>query len=290
MTEPQFHVWFTQYQAMNMKKNMIKPVRQAVGLGNIPMEFTNNPANARIKSKVNYKKSELNIFCAEMRELVDSQARHIERAFTLDTGPYEVSPPYHRYKENPRKWVKESKSYRESLRVLRQIHNLKLIPQTLSSKSTDEDVDSTSDSSVSNGDKENSLSSANVSPLSISWKEVGLAEEIFGGMWAKAASLAADNDTITNAPGLSNSKVVVSYITPKKPHLVTMFTSGKVTCDCLNYCAKSLSPTSCKPIYPQPTITTPLLSHKNGVLPRLSAATDYDIIITLEYHKDGVQI
>ena len=26
-------------------------------------------------------------------------------------------------------------------------------------------------------------------------------------------------------------------------------------------------PTSCKLIYPQPTITTPLLSHKNGVLP-----------------------
>ena len=180
-----------------MKKNMIKPVRQAVGLGNAPMEFTNNPnesANARIKSKVDYKKSELNVFCAEMRELVDSQARDIERAFTLDTGPYEVSPPYHRYKENPRKWVKESKSYRE--RVLRQIHNLKLIPLPLSSKSTDEDVDSTSGSSVSSDDKENSLSSANVSPLSISWKEVGLAEEIFGGMWAKAASLAAD-DTIT---------------------------------------------------------------------------------------------
>ena len=115
-TEPQFHVWFTQYQAMNMKKNMIKHLRQAAGLGNIPIEFTNNPnksANARIKSKVDYKKSELNVFCAEMRELVDSQARDIERAFTLDTGPYEVSPPYHRYKENPRMWVKESKSYHE---------------------------------------------------------------------------------------------------------------------------------------------------------------------------------
>ena len=34
--------------------------------------------------------------------------------------------------------------------------------------------------------------------------------------------------------------MVVSYTTPKKPHLVTMFASGKVTCDCLNYSTKSL--------------------------------------------------
>ena len=99
-------------------------------------------------------------------------------------------------------------------------------------------LDSTSASSVSSGDKENSLSSANISPLSISWKEVGLAEEIFGDMWDKAASLAADNEAITNAPGLSNSKMIVSYTTPKKSHLVTMLTSGKVTCDCLNYCIR----------------------------------------------------
>lgn len=90
-------------------------------------------------------------------------------------------------------------------------------------------LDSTSASSVSNDDTENSLSFANISPLSISWKEVGLAEEIFSNMWDKAASLAADNEAIANAPGLSNSKMVVSYTTPKKPHLVTMLTSGKVT-------------------------------------------------------------
>ena len=228
---------------MNMKENMLKPIRQAVGLEKIPVEFTNNPnesANACIKSKVDYKKSELNVFCAEMKELVDSQTRDIERAFTLDTGPYAVSPPYHKYKENPRKWVKESKAYRQ--RVLHKVHKLKLIPQTLSSKADEhvDHLDFTSASRVSSGDEENSLTVANISPLSISWKEIGLAEEILGNMWDKAASLVADNEAIVNAPGLSNSKMVVSYTTPKKPHLVTMLTSGKVTCDCLNYSTKSL--------------------------------------------------
>ena len=65
-TEAWFHSWFTKYQAPNMKDKMLKPLRVAVGMGEIPAAYTNNPnesANARIKEKVDYKKSELSTFC-----------------------------------------------------------------------------------------------------------------------------------------------------------------------------------------------------------------------------------
>ena len=70
-----------------MKEKMLKPIRVKMGLGNPPKEFNNNEnesANARIKEKANYKRSELNIFCGKMKELVDRQTRNIERAFTMD--------------------------------------------------------------------------------------------------------------------------------------------------------------------------------------------------------------
>ena len=36
-----------------------------------------------------------------MKELADNQTQDIERAFTLDTGPYAVATGYCQYKENP---------------------------------------------------------------------------------------------------------------------------------------------------------------------------------------------
>ena len=49
-----------------------------------------------------------------------------------------------------------------------------------------------------------------------------------------------DETAITSALGLCDSRMVISYSSPRKPHHVTMFSSGKVTCDCLNYTTKSL--------------------------------------------------
>ena len=98
-----------------MKEKTLRPLQEAVGLGRIPNEYANNAnelANARIKANVDYKKSELNIFCKQMKELVDSQTQDIEKAFTIHTGPFAVVAGYHHYKENTRKWVKESKLYR----------------------------------------------------------------------------------------------------------------------------------------------------------------------------------
>ncbi len=68
-TSPVFHEWFVKYQIDVFKSNMLKALRQRAGLGNPPSEYTNKAnesANARIKEKVNYKKSELDIFCQKI--------------------------------------------------------------------------------------------------------------------------------------------------------------------------------------------------------------------------------
>ena len=255
-TDAKFYSWFVTYQASNFKEKMLKPLRSAVGLGVIPVEYTNNPnesANARIKAKVDYKKSGLHVFCQEMKELVDSQTHDIESAFTMDIGPFAVSNAYSRYKQNPRSWVKETKSYRQ--RCINQIHKIQLFPvkaPTTSMLTTSSSENSSGAAQlISNSDKE-SVSQCNDNqvlsddqkenfvPLSVSWKEAGLSEEVFGSMWKKAAHLAVDEGSITPAPGLPNSKMVASFSCPEKPHVVAVLDSGKITCDCLNYKSKSL--------------------------------------------------
>ena len=54
----------------------------------------------------------------------------------MDTGPFAVAAGYHRYRENPRKWVKESKSYQQ--KAINSVHEIKLlshIPSELNSSS-----------------------------------------------------------------------------------------------------------------------------------------------------------
>ena len=60
-----------------------------------------------------------------MKELVDSQTRNIERAFTLDSGPFTVAPEYMHEKENPKKWVKRSNVYKE--RAINRIHQIRML-------------------------------------------------------------------------------------------------------------------------------------------------------------------
>ena len=88
---PVFYDWFKAYHSDLVKTKMLKPVRVQAGLGDPPTQYTTNDnesINSRVKDKVDYKASELHIFCQKFEELVDMQTRNIERAFTLSNGPY----------------------------------------------------------------------------------------------------------------------------------------------------------------------------------------------------------
>ena len=78
----------------HMKHEMLRPIREKVGLGDPPVPYMNNPnesANAHI-SRLQKVRAECLcfFFCQKMRELVDSKTCKIERAFTMDNGPFVV--------------------------------------------------------------------------------------------------------------------------------------------------------------------------------------------------------
>ena len=102
-----------------------------------------------------------------MKELVDSQTRNIERAFTMDNGPFDVAPLYAQKKENPKKWVQQSEAHKE--RVLSSIHRIPTLQAPEQAPCT-----------VRSSGMQ--TKSENVSPLSVSWRDIGLSGEVFSGM------------------------------------------------------------------------------------------------------------
>jgi hypothetical protein len=182
---------------------------------------------------VDYKKNEVNIFCNKMKELVDAQFRNVERAFTLNSGPYKVSTKYESFAENPSKWVKKSTHLKEL--YINRIYKLELITteQPCTSRSSPE-LDVNEHNPVEEAEP------VAVTELSISLKDAGLSEPALVDVWNKAAKIVGDKNSITNAPGLNSSKMVVSYSNPRKPHIVTHYANGKFTCDCQNYLTKNL--------------------------------------------------
>lgn len=125
------------------------------------------------------KKSDLKVFCNKMKSLVERQFRDVERAFTLDTGPYEVAPNYLAHKENATKWVKQSTQYKQ--RVVNSLYKLPLV------------YPKTKDSTTPSLDCENAGGecSTQTVPLSISYQDAELPGEVYAGMWTKASQLIA---------------------------------------------------------------------------------------------------
>lgn len=131
-TVPTFFNWFSAYYSDLIKDKMLKPVRHRAGLGNPPCQYTTNAnesVNSRVKDKVDYKASELHIFCDKFEELVDTQTRNIERAFTIGNGPYRVSSLYPELIQKPSQWLKLSKTAKQQfLKKVQQQQQIKSKP------------------------------------------------------------------------------------------------------------------------------------------------------------------
>ena len=220
---PVFYDWFKTYHSDLVKTKMLKPVRVQAGLGDPPDQYTTNDnesINSRVKDKVDYKASELHIFCQKFEELVDMQTRNIERAFTLSNGPYCVLPLYSDLLQKPKCWPRLSLSAKEQF--VRKIHHEKVRSKhcTLSVQSV-------------------ATESENTPPLSVRFNETGLPDCVYKAMWEKACML-HHHELISDVPGHPSGKMVASLSCPEKPHLVNVLKCGKLTCDCLNYQSKSL--------------------------------------------------
>ena len=70
--------WFMSNKVDMICNTMLHPIREDCGFGNPPDIFTTNPnesVNALLKHKVDYKRSELPVFIAKVKELVAEQQR-----------------------------------------------------------------------------------------------------------------------------------------------------------------------------------------------------------------------
>ena len=97
MASPSFHAWVMKYHSGDLKETMLRPLREAAGLGSPPSSYTTNAnesMNAHIKQQVNFKANQLHLFCEKMRDLVLAQDKDIECAFTMDTGSYRLQEEY----------------------------------------------------------------------------------------------------------------------------------------------------------------------------------------------------
>ena len=94
---PSFHAWVTG----DLKEKMLRPLREAAGLGSPPSSYTTNA------------KESMDLFCEKMRDLVLAQDKDIERAFTMDTGSYRLQEEYRDLGYTAREWVKSSKQEKE---------------------------------------------------------------------------------------------------------------------------------------------------------------------------------
>ena len=101
-----FYDWFLKYESNILLSTVLKPVREKAGLGSPPDIFTTNASeslNAVLKSKLNYKRSELPQFVKQMDELVIEQKEEFERAI-INCGKLRIRDQYRHLAVSQDKW------------------------------------------------------------------------------------------------------------------------------------------------------------------------------------------
>ena len=84
---PQFHDWFSRYQAQDAKEMLLYPIRRDLGLG-YEYCYNNDPASMHrnLKMRQNYKASDMPIVVENIRKEKDVQAALVEDAI-IGVGP-----------------------------------------------------------------------------------------------------------------------------------------------------------------------------------------------------------
>lgn len=174
---PKFADWFARYEAQNIKTKMLLPLRESIGIGRTEYTTNDNEAmNAFIKKMVHYKANELSQFCEKMRAIVNEQIQDIERAFTMDTGPYRVTKRFKHLSKTPSRWTKLGKVARD--KQIKSIHYSAFKP-TCSPRVCDRDVCDAQPRDLETGEESLNNTQGQLQ-LSVSLDESGLSSSVFG--------------------------------------------------------------------------------------------------------------
>lgn len=257
-----FTRWFYRYKSILIKTTMLKSTRRDAGLGNPPEHFTTNASesmNSVIKSKVEFKKSELPDFLDKVKDAIDEQERELEKAI-LGRGKYKLSDKYKKYEVNEDDWfTRMSVAQRET--HIKKVSSLPLeskftaapkLPTKTSNKpscnrtlflqesrnKTAVVADNPDTQCCSRSLSRPSMLSIDVSQFSDS---VSIPSNLLGPIWTKARELLDDPSAISAVPGGGAKDRFVRSYSSTRPHLVIAKKNGQYACDgeCPNW--KSLS-------------------------------------------------
>ena len=195
----QSHVWFVKYEAALLKDTMIRPVREAAGLGSPPDQFSTNASeafNKILKIKVDHKQSDLPAFVNKMNELISDQRNELE-AVVVNCGKFKLKEQY-RFLEVPEhQWYQKSPDQRSA--QLKMFHKTTLISLT----------NSPSVGACSSGAGSLSLAAntcvASSDSLSVSVPDIAsgssVPNPVFEAIWSKASQLTRCDGAMARAPG-----------------------------------------------------------------------------------------
>ena len=99
-----------------MKSTMLRPVHEAAGLGSPHEQFSTNAsesANALMKSKVDYKRSDLPVFIHKKKELASEQKKQLELT-EINRGKFRFRKQYQGLQIPGDKWFHMSTSAQET--------------------------------------------------------------------------------------------------------------------------------------------------------------------------------
>ena len=101
-----FFNWFQRYHADEFKSCMLRPVRQAAGLGDPPSEFFTNDSeaiNSAIKQYLKFKKLDWPTFNENMKRFIMEQQEEVSKSI-VGMGQYILKEEYHHLAVTPSRW------------------------------------------------------------------------------------------------------------------------------------------------------------------------------------------
>ena len=247
--EPKFFNWFQKYESSVFATAMIKPKREAAGLGLPAAEFTTNACESGHFALKNYLPSNGQCswqdFVQKSLQFVKDQQREIEIA-VLNRGQYQFKKQYSSLILGD-KWFKLNSAQQEA--HLKKIHSQKLCSpfgevenslQTASKNDAEvlmppkDNATFSSSKFADDGSKSGPSGTLPKTYFSVSCEEfltqVQLPQSTVLGIWEKATSLIASGTSIVHAPGMQNAWYVESN-SKQMPHLVRVSPKGSIACD-----------------------------------------------------------
>ena len=125
---PQFHEWFSRYQAQDAKEMVLYPIRRDLGLGY--EYYANNDRESmhrNLKMRQNYKASDMPTVVENIRKEKDVQAALVEDAI-IGVGPCELVTPYKHLSVDAHVWTYQW-SNRKRDQHLKKFHGESRLPK-----------------------------------------------------------------------------------------------------------------------------------------------------------------